>query len=372
MKILYAGNSHMLHVQRIVSYFHQKGHDIALFTFERKHDNVDHGYRMFQPRIPIFNIGFPFLKKWITAILLKYYIRKFKPDVIHAIDLKLYGNAAALTRERPLLITLLGSDVLKHSQVTLNKVFSIHALRFADCLHAFSRDIKEHVIRLHGNPKRTIVNYVGIKLDKFQIADHDKKALRRSLGLNPDSVVILSMRAFRPIYGHVYQILALRKLVKEFPNIQFVYSSDGPTRKIIEGLLEKFKLKENVKFLGFVPEDVLVKYIHAADIYVSTSLSDGCPASTLEAMYGKLPVIAFNVGGVAEWIKDEESGFLVPSRDVKSLTEKIRVLIKDQQKRQRLGENARKLVEKGGDFDKNLEKIENIYEILARRESGFS
>ncbi|MHA1143832.1 MAG: glycosyltransferase family 4 protein [Candidatus Helarchaeota archaeon] len=371
MKILFVGNSRMLHVQRIVKYFYDKGHDVCLFTFERSFDSNDYGYKLLQPRIPILNIGFPFVKKWITAILLKYYIRKFKPDVIHAIDLKLYGNTAALTRDRPLLITLLGSDVLKHSQVTLNKFFSIHAIRFADFIHAFSEDIKKHVIKLHGNPKRIMVNYVGIKLSKYLEPIKDKTALKTELGLDPNSPIILSMRAFKPIYGHVYQILALQRLKKDYPNLQFVYTGVGPTQKVIKEHLKKMNLEKNVKFLGFISEKLLVKYLQAADIYISTSLSDGCPASTLEAMYNELPVIAFDVGGVSEWIEDEKSGFLVPSKDVGKLTEKIRKLIENAQKRHALGNNARKLVEKGGNFDKNLEKIERVYRILKKHATKF-
>ncbi|NHI94807.1 MAG: glycosyltransferase family 1 protein [Candidatus Lokiarchaeota archaeon] len=361
MKILFIGYSSSIHVQRYVNYFKNKGHDIALFSFERNYDRNNYGFKMFQPFIPIFNIGFPFIKKLITSFLIKYYIKKFKPDIIHAYDLKLYGNAAALCRERPLLLSLVGSDILIHSQRPLTKIFCKHSVNFADYMIASSKDIKKTALLLNPNSKKISVNYIGINFDDYLPESVDKNELRKELGLIEDSIIILCTRGFGIIYGQIYQIWALREIVKKHPNIQYVFAGEGETLEIIKKQVIKFKLEKNVKFVGWLSKKNLAKYLRAADIYVSTTLSDAISLSTMEAMYNKLPVVVFNVGGVQEWIENNKNGFLIKKKDVKQLSRILLNLIEDEKLRLRVGIQAKKIVELKGNFKKNTDKIEQIY-----------
>lgn len=361
MKILFIGYSSSVHVRRYVNYFKIKGYDIALFSFERNYDRNNYGFKIFQPFIPIFNIGFPFIKKWITSFLIKYYIKKFKPDVIHAYDLKLYGNAAALCRERPLLLSLVGSDILIHSQKPLTKIFCKHAVKFADFMIASSKDIKKTALKLNPNPKKIVVNYIGINFDDYLPENIDRTKLRKELGLDPSSIILLCTRGFGAIYGQIYQVWALRKIVKKHPNIQYIFAGEGETLKQIKQEVKRFNLEKNVKFVGWLSKEELAKYLRIADIYVSTVLSDAVSLSTMEAMYNKLPVVVFDVGGVKEWIEDKKNGFLVKEKDVKNLTFILLKLIEDETLRKKIGAQAKKTVEEKGNFKKNTDYIESIY-----------
>jgi len=364
MKILFIGYSSSVHVRRYVEYFQKKGHDIALFSFERNFDKNDYGFKMFQPFIPILNIGFPFIKKWITALLIKLHVKKFKPDVIHAYDLKLYGNAAALTRERPLLLSLVGSDILIHSQKPLTKIFCKHSVSFADYMIASSKDIKETALLLNNNPKKIAVNYIGLNFDDYLPDSVDKNAVRKEINLDTNSIVILCTRGFGVVYGQIYQIWALKEIIKKHPDIIYVFAGDGETLDLIKKEVIKFKLEKNVKFVGWLSKEILAKYLRASDIYVSTALTDAVSLSTMEAMYNNLPVVVFDVGGVKEIIKDKVNGFLVKEKDVKGLSKTLLKLIEDRELRKKIGHQGKLKIVNEGNFKKNTEKIEKIYKKL--------
>lgn len=83
-------------------------------------------------------------------------------------------------------------------------------------------------------------------------------------------------------------------------------------------------------------EEKLQEYANA-DIFVFPSLNEAFPLVLLEAMQFSLPVVASNVGGVSEIIKDGENGFIVPPGNPLILSEKIAVLLKDQQLREKMG-----------------------------------
>ena len=81
-----------------------------------------------------------------------------------------------------------------------------------------------------------------------------------------------------------------------------------------------------------------------ADIFVTTSLSDGTPVSLLEAMASGLPSIATSVGGIPEWIEDKKSGLSIPPGSPRSVAESLLTLAKDPAFCARLGIAARKII----------------------------
>jgi glycosyltransferase involved in cell wall biosynthesis len=122
-----------------------------------------------------------------------------------------------------------------------------------------------------------------------------------------------------------------------------------------------------VRFVGWISNDELPRYLASSDIYVSTSLSDaGLSASTAEAMACGLPVIVTDSGENRVWIEDGKNGFVVPLANPKILAEKIIYLIKNKDIKARFGEINRKIIEERNNYYKEMAKMERIYEeILA-------
>jgi glycosyltransferase involved in cell wall biosynthesis len=106
------------------------------------------------------------------------------------------------------------------------------------------------------------------------------------------------------------------------------------------------------------------------DIFCLPSLTEGFNRSLLEAMACSLPVVATNVGGNVEIVQDGVNGLLVPPRNSDALASAITELMEDRQKAQKMGLEGRRLVEENFSIEKNVMRIENLYEeIISLRSS---
>jgi glycosyltransferase involved in cell wall biosynthesis len=116
-------------------------------------------------------------------------------------------------------------------------------------------------------------------------------------------------------------------------------AGDGPGLTEVTSALTRNGLSQRVELLGAradVP-DLLAR----SDVFVLSSRSEGFPVSVLEAMAAGLPVVATNVGGVAEAVADGETGFLVPAADADALARALERLLADGELRRRLGAAGR-------------------------------
>jgi len=102
------------------------------------------------------------------------------------------------------------------------------------------------------------------------------------------------------------------------------------------------------------------KFLTGFDIFVSPSLKEGFPWSILEAMAAKLPVIATQVGGVPEIIKNGHNGFIVKPGDGKAIAEKIKELIANDHLRQELSIKSHQTVLFDFTLDKMVSRIESL------------
>ncbi|WP_457619054.1 glycosyltransferase family 4 protein [Lutibacter sp.] len=105
------------------------------------------------------------------------------------------------------------------------------------------------------------------------------------------------------------------------------------------------QLVEQVILHKTIPHEELISLVHAIDISVITSTSEGFPLAPAEAMALAKPVIATNVGGVTDLIENGVSGLLVPSGDAVSLADKIAQLMTNPKLREQLGQAGRKRIE---------------------------
>jgi glycosyltransferase involved in cell wall biosynthesis len=121
------------------------------------------------------------------------------------------------------------------------------------------------------------------------------------------------------------------------PRLRLV--GDGPTRASAESLARELGIQEQVDFLG--NRDDVASLLATSDVFVLASRSEMLPISILEAMRAGLPVIASDVGGVAEAVAHNENGILVPSGSVSALAQALTDLTSDYALRLRMGQAGR-------------------------------
>ena len=173
--------------------------------------------------------------------------------------------------------------------------------------------------------------------------------------------------------GHVYALLALRRLVDE--GVPVVYEIVGGTspgsiepseEAHIEYTLDDLGLRDHVRLHGNVPSERVREVLRRSDVFLHTSLSDGLPTVVVEGMACGLPVVATDVGGTGEAVRHEVDGLLVPPRSPEATAAAVRRLHDDPALRARMGRSGRERALSEFRLDTLLDSFEDLYGELAR------
>src|SRR3989338_1463671 len=220
------------------------------------------------------------------------------------------------------------------------------------CVSEFDRQtgIKNKI----GDQKKLITIHNGVG----QIELLDKNQARQLLNLPPDKIVIGTIANFYPTKGLNYLISAANEVIKNYPNILFRLIGFGQLENELRQQIKKLNLENNF-FIGKLLAGN--RYLLAFDYYVLPSVKEGFPYAILEAMQTGLPIIATNVGGIPEIIKDGQNGLLVNPADPKSITNAIDYLMKNQGAADRLAKQAKIDVVKNFSLEKMLIETKRVY-----------
>lgn len=365
------GSAKSIHLLKWSRYFADRGHNTHLVSYAQLAEGYDLNsikLHLIKKRFPIemwpFNtlLNLPFILTKVKKI-----IKEIKPDIINSHYVTSYGTLAALLKFRPLVITAWGSDVLVTPKKFWPSKFSVsYALKKTDLITCDAEHMKKAMIKLGAEPSKIKIINFGIDVQKFSPGLKDNELAKRIGVLN--SKIVISLRNLDPIYDVETLIRATPIVLKKLPETKFLIVGSGPQERKLKKLADGFNITENIKFLGTVPNDQLPKYLRLSDVYVSTSLSDGgIAASTAEAMACGLPVIITNVGDNKKWVKDGESGFVVPTKNPQVLAEKVIYLLKNENLRKEMGKKGREIIMERNDYYKEMEKMENIYYELVEK-----
>ena len=141
-----------------------------------------------------------------------------------------------------------------------------------------------------------------------------------------------------------------------------VILGDGNHRGYCEALSRKLGLTDRVTFKGFVPQEELKQYYRECSAVALSSLWPE-PIATigLEVMRYALPVVAFDAGGIKDWLIDGQNGFLVPWMDRQRYAARLGQLLTDKALARRFGENGLQLVNERYDFNGYIRDLETMF-----------
>jgi glycosyltransferase involved in cell wall biosynthesis len=163
--------------------------------------------------------------------------------------------------------------------------------------------------------------------------------------------------------------MALPKIINAEPETRILLVGTGPLEDDLKDMVNSLDLNQYVHFTGHIPYDQLVYYLNSAEIYVSTSKSDGSSMSLLEAMACRLPVVVSDVPANCEWVKDGINGYLVPRGKVNPISEKILALLNDRALAEKMGKMNVSIVNERADLEKNYPKFDSLYEQMIQSEN---
>ena len=210
-------------------------------------------------------------------------------------------------------------------------------------------------------PAEKIVRiYNGISVDRFQVSGNGR--LKRELDLQNGAKLVGMVANLRESKGYEFFIQAARKVTDIMPETRFVAvgDMDPVIAKPLQQLIQRLGLQDRFTFLGFrsdVPE-----ILSELDVFVLSSVSEGFPLVTLEAMAAAKPMIVTRSGGPQEIVEDGRTGLLIPPADPDALAGKICELLADPGRAATLARTARAKVASTFTLEKMLRDYERLYQ----------
>jgi len=154
----------------------------------------------------------------------------------------------------------------------------------------------------------------------------------------------------------------LRALAKVKTPFEAVILGDGNHRAACERLSVRLGLSERVRFAGFIPQEELKAYYkEASAVLISSLWPEPIATVGLEVMRFALPVVAFDAGGISDWLHDGETGFLVPWKDTRAFARRIEELLADKSRARAMGERGLEIVSRDYDFGDYLRRLEELF-----------
>jgi glycosyltransferase involved in cell wall biosynthesis len=344
-----------IHTQRWAAYFAQKGHAVHLITYDPMGLSID-GVTEHVLGSRWKNLYLSFIPRHLGVARI---VREIKPDLIHAHFIAKYGFHLPGLRFHPSVVSAWGDDVLiLPDKSPLVRLFTKKVLDSVDLIYAVSDNIRNRIIGDFSIPEDKVCHLpFGIDTSRFAPAE-DGRPVDHTI------VEVFSNRGFFPVYDSATLVKGFALALKTNPQLRLTLKGDGPEEDKTKLLVESLGISAAVTFLKKTDYSQVPSDYHNADIFITTSVSDGTPVSILEAMASGIPVIASAIGGIPEWITDGENGVLVPSRSPEAFAGAILRLAADPLLRRSMGAAARATIFSRGEWNTLMARVEKDYEDL--------
>lgn len=304
----------------------------------------------------IFVYSFPFFDKRMFD-LIDTLNRKIKFDIIHGFDVYPEGQLAAVISERLQKLCIIGVRGSKSLIAKLyDKSFLDYISNVSDTIVFVSNDLLEKFNRkASGNAKlRVIYNSTDYKKCYDSSAEKEKDFIIGNISFLGDK---------RILKGVIFLLKAFKIFSEKVKDSKLIII--GVSRKEGETEIHRYvkdnNLNGRVIFHEIMPHWKIYEHMEKMNIYVSPSIFEGIPAAVLEAMMLKKPVLATDVGGIREIIKDGHDGILVKSFSEKEIYKKIMFLYENEKTRRQIGDNAHKTVNERFRPEREVEEWYNAY-----------
>lgn len=284
----------------------------------------------------------------------------------HSIGSTFYGRAAKLLLPGTHLVTTVHADTLNQLCEALGSPLMAYGFYKLDSAMAIMSDrllpvsnALADLLVARGMPRSKVtVIRNGIDLPALLPGD-DVASVRAEFGLSHDVRVVAAVGRLVPLKNLGLFLDMAKVLLDRRDAVRFIIIGDGPLRAMLERMACDLGVREKVIFTGWRSD--MARLYRLMDVFVLTSTMEALPVSVLEAMAFGKPVVATDVGGVPEIVRDGETGLLVRARDGSALCEAVTALLDDASRRRLIGQAGRKRVEQEFSMEVMAEKVCRVY-----------
>jgi len=341
-----------IHTQRWAEYFADRGHEVHLITYDPMNRAL--------PGVTEHVIASYWRNLYLSFIprhlVIKRLVKQIMPDLIHAHFIAKYGFHLLDLKFRPTIVSAWGDDILILPQKSCLIFWCTKkVLDSVDLVYAVSHNIGNLIVSDFRIPGQK-VHYLPFGIDTSLFSPQGDAITERA-----GTIEIFSNRGFFSVYDSATLVRGFALAYKENPALRLTLKGDGPEEHQIRTLVTELMPGGQIRFLKKSDYTDVPQDYRNADIFITTSLSDGTPVSVLEAMASGLPCIATAVGGIPEWIEHNVTGLLIQPKSPEQVAEAIQSLARDPQLRKRLGTAARGVIVKKGQWNSLMAQAEKDY-----------
>lgn len=225
-----------------------------------------------------------------------------------------------------------------------------------------AREFAVHTLTL--DPSRVKVAYNSVAPELFSSVAPSKVS-RKPSGQSCDNsaaVILGAIARLEPEKGHAYLLEAIADLRSRGVQTHLIVTGDGGIRSILEEQARQLDILQQVSFVGFV--DNVLDVLNDIDVLVVPSIhSEGLPTTILEAMAAGRLVIATDVGGATEAIRDGVDGIIVPARNSSRLADSIEFLVKNHAVASEMVQSAQSRVRSQFTREQMVDRIVEEYQV---------
>jgi L-malate glycosyltransferase len=264
--------------------------------------------------------------------------RRLDVDLVHAHYLLPYGYWAAAAGVHPLVMSPWNTDVFTYGRERRRgRRWVRAAVAAGDSYVVSSIGNADETVRLGAEPGKVhrIVWYADLR--PFGPEHRVPGKLAQRFGWPEDSIVILSLRNYRPNTNLDVLLRAFDRVSKEEPRARLILAARGGwTRHETEAVLDELQLRDRVAQIWAGPDE-LPELCASSDIGISLASTDATPASMVESMACGLPLVMGEAITIDEWVTQGEGAEMVACRDEDAVTAALLKLIRDPELRARYG-----------------------------------
>jgi len=363
MKICFISEAKTIHTQRWLQGIAASGQEVDLISSSFAHME---GIRLHQTELYHPN---PIRTLYNCRKVRKLLVR-MQPDITHLFGLYSVGSLALLPilyKIPNLVVTPWGTDVVydfSGRESFKSKFIKRFLLKQADCITSLSHFMTKQIRNYLKDCRNVYYVPWGADLDVFRNGNNQYNSAQFTIGIT---------KALTKKYGHVHLLEAVSILVHQFceKNLKLIIVGRGELEAEIKRKCQDLEISDYVVFKDFTSDrKKLHEYLSTFSVYVMPSVckSETLGVAAIEASAMGIPIIASNIGGIPEVVKNYVTGFLTEPGDSQAIANALMLFISNKELRYQMGRAARQWIEKKFSFSDSVAKMINCYEkLLANR-----
>ncbi len=306
---------------------------------------------------------------------IKTIIKEFKPDIVHTHASKAgaLGRRAAVSCNVPIIVHTFHGHIF-HSyfgkiKTALFKSIERYLARKSTGIIAISEIQKKELCEIHkiASQRKTTVIPLGFDLDIFQENyEINRTHTRTKFGIDENTVAIAIVGRLTAIKDHFFFLDVIEDLnIQSNKKVKIFIVGDGDMKgEIEERLIPMQKRGIQISLTSWIYD--IAEFNAGMDIMCLTSKNEGTPVSLIEAQASNIPVISTEVGGVADIVKENETGFIIPRNNKREFVSKLKLLVENDELRLKMKKKGWQNVHQKYSYQRLAKDMEIYYQNLLK------